>query len=730
MKITWKSNIIITTFIIAILLITNSCTYKSNTSGDTPDNSPDLKTSTPKEIDSVLYNPFMGWVPWAHTATNYAEQPYKLVYASVTWKELEPKKGSYDFAYIEKKNNFEYWKSKGVKIILQLNMDYPDNVKHRDIPDWLFNEINGDGTWYNYNNENTKMGFSPNYKNPVLIQNHKNLIQALAKKYDNDSRIFMILIGSCGHWGEWHTTYISPDGNPAGIFPPIKYSDQYAQHYADYFDNKFLAMRYPSQVGKDNKFGLFNNCFGSYDQTQRWFLDWIYKGHTDSYNPGYTHPDMPDFWLNAPSGGEFGYYPGLQFLEDSAIDETLRQARETHVSWLGTCCPVHVEVGDKLQPNIDKMMKTMGYRFIIQSVTHANTVKAGSTLDINMDWYNKGVAPFYFKWPIELSLADSSGKIVAKSVTDDDITTILPGGPSSFTPSIQVPSSLPAGQYKLCVSILDPETMSPGIQLAIEGKRSDGRYTISTVNVTNSSVTSTITPIFFFTPSSTKTNTPAINTPTVTPTNINTITPTSRTTPTKTATSTGTLTTNGTSTPSTAVFIPAGQPTLLTPTSTPSVILYAPSEIPIVPSKTEEEANNAPDSTFLHKVISFTLNSNLCHLDDEEYKMDAFPIIYHNRMLIPIRYLSEATGASVRWIKAQKSVVIKSGNKELKLWIGKNTATLNGKTIKIDENDTSVYPIIVSPGRTMLPLRFITENLGYNVEWIARAKTAKLTIKK
>ncbi len=156
---------------------------------------------------------------------------------------------------------------------------------------------------------------------------------------------------------------------------------------------------------------------------------------------------MPNFWLDAPSGGEFGYYPGLQWLDDSAIEETIRQARETHISWLGPCSPVHIEVGDKLQPNIDRMMKTMGYRFVIKSVTHAKTIKAVDTLKVSMDWLNRGVAPFYFKWHVEVSLFDLSEKIVAKSITNNDITTILPTEePTNFTSSLKIPSNLPIGQ--------------------------------------------------------------------------------------------------------------------------------------------------------------------------------------------------------------------------------------------------------------------------------------------
>ena len=709
-----KTHILVTAFILIVILVANSCSsdiyHENNKTAD----SQNQTTFYPKEVDSVLYNPYMGWVPWAHTAESYAEQPFRLVMASITWKELEPEKGQFDFEGIEKKNNFDHWKSKGVKIILQFNMDYPDNEKHMDIPDWLYSEIGEQGTWYNYRNENTKMGFSPDYKNKKLIENHKSLISKFAERYDKDPGVFMILIGSCGHWGEWHTTYIE-DEKAAGRFPTIEYSNQYVQHYIDYFRNKPLSMRYPSEIGAKNHLGLFNNAFGSYDQTQKWFLDWALYGHTDGYNPGYTHPPMPNFWLDAPSGGEFGYYPGLQWLEDSAMTETLRQARETHISWLGPCCPVQIEVGDRLQPNIDKMMKTMGYRFVIKSVTHATSVKAGGMLNISMDWLNRGVAPFYFEWPIELSLADSSGKIVAKSTTNDDITTILPSEePTNFTPSLKIPSNLPEGQYKLCVAILDPETNTPGIQLAIDGKRSDGRYSLSTVDVINDNV---------YTPTKLTTLTPTKQTntaPNVTANSASYATP--YTTSYTTSTSTPAKTTS-TATSITLGFVVESTPSV-TPTKT--TIIYT---TPAQNNTTKATPSNTKgsDTVKKYKTILFTLNSKLFRINGIDYIMDATPIIYHNRMLIPVRYISEATGAEVTWIKSQKSVVVKTANKEIKLWIGKNTALINGKTVKIDTNDASVSPIIVNPGRTMLPLRFITENLGYDVEWQARLKTAKLT---
>jgi hypothetical protein len=46
-----------------------------------------------------------------------------------------------------------------------------------------------------------------------------------------------------------------------------------------------------------------------------------------------------------------------------------------------------------------------------------------------------------------------------------------------------IPENLPEGTYNLCIAIIDPETNSPGIDLAITGKRSDGRYSIGNITV-------------------------------------------------------------------------------------------------------------------------------------------------------------------------------------------------------------------------------------------------------
>ena len=71
----------------------------------------------------------------------------------MTWKELESTKGTYDFSAIEAANNFAYWKSKGVKVVFRFILDSPTGQAHRDIPDWLYNDMiargESPGTVYN-----------------------------------------------------------------------------------------------------------------------------------------------------------------------------------------------------------------------------------------------------------------------------------------------------------------------------------------------------------------------------------------------------------------------------------------------------------------------------------------------------------------------------------------------------------------------------------------------------
>jgi len=71
-------------------------------------------------------------------------------------------------------------------------------------------------------------------------------------------------------------------------------------------------------------------------------------------------------------------------------------------------------------------------------------------------------------------------------------------------------------------------------------------------------------------------------------------------------------------------------------------------------------------------------------------------------------------------------VTVKARGTTIVLTIGKATALVNGKSLAIDPKNSKVVPVI-SSGRSMLPLRFVAENLDFQVGWNAKTRTITVT---
>lgn len=446
-------------------------------------------TFVPKERFGVLDNPLMGWAGWA-TAEGELAQPHKLVYANIAWRDLEPEKGKFDWAGIEKQYQFAKWKAEGTRVILRFVLDDPGEDPDMDIPQWLYDELvqaegkDGAGKFYDTPDSVVGKGFAPNYASPTLIAEHERVLNELGERYDGDSLVAYVEIGSLGHWGEFHNW---PE-EVSGAFPSLKVSDEYVRQYIQAFPHKLIGMRKPFPIAADNRLGLFNDVFGSKGSTDEW-LNWTEQGWSEiapyveegqSAEAAQAASKMPDFWKSNFSGGEFYNGDPLLSLSDDTIAETLRQIRASHTTWLGPSSPASFRLGKDIdaeqQANIDLVHNTMGYRFVLESAAHAKKAVRGQTLSVAMAWNNKGVAPFYSPWPLALALIDSSGRLAdgsVRTVAGADIRQWLPGR-SAVKADYQLPQGLKAGEYTLAVAILDPATGKPGVHLAVEGERADG----------------------------------------------------------------------------------------------------------------------------------------------------------------------------------------------------------------------------------------------------------------
>ena len=103
-------------------------------------------------------------------------------------------------------------------------------------------------------------------------------------------------------------------------------------------------------------------------------------------------------------------------------------------------------------------------------------------------------------------------------------------------------------------------------------------------------------------------------------------------------------------------------------------------------------------------------------VDFEKYD-NVEPEIEGDRVLLPIRAITETLGAVVTWDGKTGKITITNDDVSIELTIGSQTALVNGEEVTLD-----VAPKIIK-GRTMLPMRFITETLKLNVDWDEDSKT-------
>jgi hypothetical protein len=125
-------------------------------------------------------------------------------------------------------------------------------------------------------------------------------------------------------------------------------------------------------------------------------------------------------------------------------------------------------------------------------------------------------------------------------------------------------------------------------------------------------------------------------------------------------------------------------------------------------------------------VIVMQIGNPMIEVNDNTFELDfgrgTKPELKNNRTFLPIGPLITAMGGRTSWDGSLQKVTIELNSKKVELWIGKKTAIVNGVTKQID-----VAPY-TSNSRTMLPLRFISENLDLSINWNITNKEITLTI--
>lgn len=138
---------------------------------------------------------------------------------------------------------------------------------------------------------------------------------------------------------------------------------------------------------------------------------------------------------------------------------------------------------------------------------------------------------------------------------------------------------------------------------------------------------------------------------------------------------------------------------------------------------TSSEIKEQVKTTSTRKVI-VQIGENFCLVSDPNVsgennvlkENDTCPEIINNRTMVPLRFISEALGATVDWNGENQSISLKKSNKEIGMQIGNNLMKVNTNG-DVKESFLDSPPIVNKDNRTLVPVRAIAEAFGIEVQW-------------
>jgi Domain of unknown function (DUF4832) len=417
---------------------------------------------TLEEIDDVLPNPFKGFAPWIGNSNPVYQT--KLQQATFGWADLETQKGQYNWSRLER--NWGNITQTGKRVGFRVAAEIPGSGKN-DTPQWLIDQ----GVKMRPYSIDGEQGLAPDWDDSLFLAAHHDFIMALGARYDDDPRVAWIDIGSYGFWGEWHVWL--NDSLAANQASKKSILDDYfeafpTKHKVIAFDDNFATEYVTDHFG-----GIRNDCLGTVESND-WYLESL-NSISSALNE--------QVWKTAIITGEFcgSSYGAIEGTTDR-FDINYAFIQQTHWSYIGPAGGAIQPQNEEHQANLDKLFKKLGYRFVLRNVDHEKSVAKGSTLTVTISVENKGVAPFYYDWPLVLYLLSSDQQVVVQQTLNIDIKTWLPGT-SNNADSFEIPATVAAGKYNMYLAILDPDTQQPGVMFANTGRDEQGRYLVSILSV-------------------------------------------------------------------------------------------------------------------------------------------------------------------------------------------------------------------------------------------------------
>ena len=117
--------------------------------------------------------------------------------------------------------------------------------------------------------------------------------------------------------------------------------------------------------------------------------------------------------------------------------------------------------------------------------------------------------------------------------------------------------------------------------------------------------------------------------------------------------------------------------------------------------------------------VTVTLNGN-------PIEFDVPAQIINDRTMVPMRKIFESLGATVDWVEQQQGIIATKDSKIIVMKIGSPVMLVSDMASGSQEKITLDVPPMIVGGRTLVPVRAISESLGVSVDWVEETQTVVL----
>ncbi len=445
---------------------------------------PEMVVIRPAELPDVLVNPGMGiqtfqrfngdainpGTRWSEVgpeaklpaAAGKPDFPDSSVsYIRWFWSQIEPERGKYRWDIID--NALDAAREHNQKLMIRI-MPYDQG---HPMPEWY--QHSGARRITSNKSEDQKI-WQPDGDDPMYTKLWNAVVATAGLRYDGHPYLDSVDVSTVGYWGEGWGPYL----------PVWQVQKELIDAYFVAFHRTPLVMNFDAlealRYGTERGAGWRLDCWGDLGGRDKTFMHMF-----DLYPQQVVRAGAQDVWQRSPvsletCGTPAGWkqqwhYTGAQV--DYAIEQALRWHAST-VNIKSTAIP------SEWKAKFDEFQKKLGYRFILRKLEYPAAVRRGSMMPVNIWWLNAGVAPVYADYVMAIQLKGTGGSAVIR--TPADIRKWMPGD-AIFESTVAVPYTLPAGDYRFRVALLDARTLEPAIKLAIEGRQADGWYDLGGIRL-------------------------------------------------------------------------------------------------------------------------------------------------------------------------------------------------------------------------------------------------------